>query len=133
MSCGVVRFSISMVSSSSIFPVCWLYYFFFCIDPATTEIYTLSLHDALLISSDVVDTANALLLRDACDILLKKIDVLRSEEHTSELQSRQYLVCRLLLEKKKYSGEERRAQSHGRPRAPVRPAALPRQTPSQHP
>src|SRR5437899_5622557 len=85
-----------------------------------------------LTSSDVVDTANALLLRDACDILLKKIDVLlpvlkrhahefkntpqvgrthgihaeptsfgltfglRSEEHTSELQSLRHLVCRLL-------------------------------------
>src|SRR5687767_14866763 len=53
-----------------------------------------------LTSSDVVDTANALLLRDASDILLAKVDQ-RSEEHTSELQSLAYLVCRLLLEKKK--------------------------------
>src|SRR3712207_7117663 len=94
--------------------------FFFFNDTATTEIYTLSLHDALPISQAVLPRregaagaaprhgaevharrgqaerprrrrahgASPLLLRD------------RSEEHTSELQSRQYLVCRLLLEKK---------------------------------
>src|SRR3712207_7734943 len=48
-------------------------------------------------SSDLLDTALAVQLTDATDVLLAK----RSEEHTSELQSRQYLVCRLLLEKKK--------------------------------
>src|SRR3712207_8376951 len=97
---------------------------FFFNDTATTEIYTLSLHDALPIS--------VRRLRTGLDLLHRPDDGLcgerqrphrlsgtlvdgrrpgaaarrhpggpRSEEHTSELQSRQYLVCRLLLEKKK--------------------------------
>src|SRR3712207_8934261 len=94
-------------------------YFFFN-DTATTEIYTLSLHDALPIFVSHLSTmsayndlqsqlfarfsteAKALGLREratqqrAAEIAEKQ----RSEEHTSELQSRQYLVCRLLLEKK---------------------------------
>src|SRR5436309_7870676 len=69
--------------------------FFFFNDTATTEIYTLSLHDALPIFSwirgDVRPSVHALL----------GIPPDRSEEHTSELQSRENLVCRLLLEKKK--------------------------------
>src|SRR3712207_7835795 len=101
---------------------------FFFNDTATTEIYTLSLHDALpifsmrcdfpfdttrslelaLFRTFAVPGVSALLDRtgelrsrpqkryDDTDILVS-----RSEEHTSELQSRQYLVCRLLLEKKK--------------------------------
>src|SRR3712207_8359072 len=97
--------------------------FFFFNDTATTEIYTLSLHDALpisdprrgrlrrrdLVGSDVgVDgPASA-----ACGVAAggspgdgphRSRLRARSEEHTSELQSRQYLVCRLLLEKKKKS------------------------------
>src|SRR5256886_12667303 len=88
-------------------------FFFFFNDTATTEIYTLSLHDALPISSgaravvisgylseqqfrDVVDTA----LGGGCQVLSVPRSV-RSEEHTSELQSQSNLVCRLLLEKKK--------------------------------
>src|SRR3712207_7879185 len=94
-------------------------------DTATTEIYTLSLHDALPISENhALDVALARKLGNA---LRRSIQILRgngfqrmgqhpeliryrdtdprvtkrSEEHTSELQSRQYLVCRLLLEKKK--------------------------------
>src|SRR3712207_8617454 len=89
---------------------------FFFNDTATTEIYTLSLHDALPIFDLVAvkDLAspevNAHLLKydstlGALDEEVKVVDdsisVGRSEEHTSELQSRQYLVCRLLLEKKK--------------------------------
>src|SRR3712207_8826241 len=83
--------------------------FFFFNDTATTEIYTLSLHDALpifLVTSlgefEAVGIAQELgrtLARTSRAILIA-IDA-RSEEHTSELQSRQYLVCRLLLEKKK--------------------------------
>src|SRR5215207_11394799 len=68
--------------------------FFFFNDTATTEIYTLSLHDALpicLLSPGGDCRRNRLYGRDRC----------RSEEHTSELQSRVDLVCRLLLEKKK--------------------------------
>src|SRR3712207_9062241 len=91
--------------------------FFFFNDTATTEIYTLSLHDALPISQCGVWLAHCVgcgwimliffppffppfplyFLPQICD----KTASLRSEEHTSELQSRQYLVCRLLLEKKK--------------------------------
>src|SRR5258707_3392274 len=74
--------------------------FFFFNDTATTEIYTLSLHDALPISPGL--SRNSLL--DApVPRHVRSAAVLtgRSEEHTSELQSRQYLVCRLLLEKKK--------------------------------
>src|SRR5947209_20479350 len=74
---------------------------FFFNDPATTEIYTLSLHDALPILPAPV------LPRRKPDGQLRRYEKVmrssraRSEEHTSELQSRQYLVCRLLLEKKK--------------------------------
>src|SRR5256885_13073838 len=80
-----------------------LFFFFFFNDTATTEIYTLSLHDALPIwqfprrilppaCSGHNDWRQALCSQSRCD---------RSEEHTSELQSPCNLVCRLLLEKKK--------------------------------
>src|SRR3712207_9370885 len=92
---------------------------FFFNDTATTEIYTLSLHDALPIS--VTAAIQSPLTRQSCwsqappevrrhrhdhSALSPQLSALlmhgvRSEEHTSELQSRQYLVCRLLLEKKK--------------------------------
>src|SRR5579872_7628896 len=71
-------------------------FFFFFNDTATTEIYTLSLHDALPIS--------LLRARDAPrghHATPRATNAKRSEEHTSELQSRPHLVCRLLLEKKK--------------------------------
>src|SRR6476620_12602516 len=70
--------------------------FFFFNDTATTEIYTLSLHDALPIYARLV-------VHDLLDPVRVAVGdgERRSEEHTSELQSRQYLVCRLLLEKKK--------------------------------
>src|SRR2546425_7385142 len=81
--------------------------FFFFNDTATTEIYTLSLHDALPISYLLWSWALAHLaaarvaiftnLQPLATALLGQ----RSEEHTSELQSLAYLVCRLLLEKKK--------------------------------
>src|SRR3712207_8009433 len=96
--------------------------FFFFNDTATTEIYTLSLHDALPIClslssmaftsaasrawvavptnpeapDPMLPVATASRAAAGCTVL-----PVRSEEHTSELQSRQYLVCRLLLEKKK--------------------------------
>src|SRR2546422_10551057 len=94
-----------------------IFVFFFFNDTATTEIYTLSLHDALPIcrgisdgavqrGRDRPDRADAWPTRlrqlffcagtEACDR-----PIYRSEEHTSELQSRLHLVCRLLLEKKK--------------------------------
>src|SRR5687768_18471126 len=75
--------------------------FFFFNDTATTEIYTLSLHDALPIFRRVLDHRR----RDRLHLVsLQESDRFqgeRSEEHTSELQSRLHLVCRLLLEKKK--------------------------------
>src|SRR3712207_8591628 len=103
--------------------------YFFVNDTATTEIYTLSLHDALPISHEVgkrfsksiedalvevgilpahgeLNVLAELLAhvaddaREAAEELVNRHHA-RSEEHTSELQSRQYLVCRLLLEKKK--------------------------------
>src|SRR5258707_7491592 len=77
---------------------------FFFNDTATTEIYTLSLHDALPIYPGA-----AAPLRRLCARLGPPRRGDRSEEHTSELQSRQYLVCRLLLEKKKNSGKRFRA------------------------
>src|SRR3712207_9595912 len=88
---------------------------FFFNDTATTEIYTLSLHDALPISGELGDVHHPHLVVLERAVHAREIPVLhppvrqetpalvrqRSEEHTSELQSRQYLVCRLLLEKKK--------------------------------
>src|SRR3712207_7757017 len=94
--------------------------FFFFNDTATTEIYTLSLHDALPISKLSFKNTSAPLNPSTWDFgilySLRAPPVIittesastastlrflnRSEEHTSELQSRQYLVCRLLLEKK---------------------------------
>src|SRR2546430_9784266 len=77
-------------------------YFFFFNDTATTEIYTLSLHDALPISSRLALTKVAAPLKPAVSFLEFTIcRSQRSEEHTSELQSQSNLVCRLLLEKKK--------------------------------
>src|SRR5256885_12919477 len=82
-------------------------FFFFFNDTATTEIYTLSLHDALPICLDLFQMAAQQLRRDlgahAEHQLLALAGGLhgRSEEHTSELQSPCNLVCRLLLEKKK--------------------------------
>src|SRR5205823_13312021 len=89
--------------------------FFFSTDPATTDIYTLSLHDALPIwpggwafqynnahYPDLDDTAVVVMAMDRARALRgATFDQARSEEHTSELQSLAYLVCRLLLEKKK--------------------------------
>src|SRR2546429_2960613 len=90
--------------------------FFFFNDTATTEIYTLSLHDALPIfpydastprpapiaacSSDSVSSCRMMRPRPA-PMAARTANSGRSEEHTSELQSRLHLVCRLLLEKKK--------------------------------
>src|SRR5687767_15558284 len=74
---------------------------FFLNDTATTEIYTLSLHDALPICPRPRVTPPAPpSMRAPCPPLADH-EVRRSEEHTSELQSLAYLVCRLLLEKKK--------------------------------
>src|SRR5256885_16340531 len=95
-----------------------IFFFFFFNDTATTEIYTLSLHDALPIySHEPTPEDNELVT--LCSSLITELNErysakksgtffhlhrvsLRSEEHTSELQSPCNLVCRLLLEKKKH-------------------------------
>src|SRR2546422_8834075 len=85
-------------------------FFFFFNDTATTEIYTLSLHDALPISSTAragssSPCSRAYTIRFRSTVSRSQRPGAsvrkRSEEHTSELQSRLHLVCRLLLEKKK--------------------------------
>src|SRR5258707_9777403 len=92
-------------------------FFFFFNDTATTEIYTLSLHDALPISRPPRQIYGNVRRPDpgvsALDagrwvqaVGQECLYKFRSEEHTSELQSRQYLVCRLLLEKKKKNNRE---------------------------
>src|SRR5947209_9613940 len=97
--------------------ICVLFFslFFFFNDPSTTEIYTLSLHDALPISVGAHPpddpTGNQHPGPGPHGPPVEHGDVAmfdgRSEEHTSELQSRQYLVCRLLLEKKKKTTQQR--------------------------
>src|SRR5689334_25447026 len=101
------------------------YFFFFFNDTATTEIYTLSLHDALPISDELLETLKQMAGAAGADanvfvggfrergqlppkeailrinINTNPFSAERSEEHTSELQSQFHLVCRLLLEKKK--------------------------------
>src|SRR5215471_21626300 len=76
----------------------YFFFFFFFNDTATTEIYTLSLHDALPI---------ARWLNPHRTWVRWKYVRRRSEEHTSELQSRRDLVCRLLLEKKKKNNNKK--------------------------
>src|SRR2546422_4975227 len=73
--------------------------FFFFNDTATTEIYTLSLHDALPIYGDPAREDQR--AHEEEGEHARVVAEVRSEEHTSELQSRLHLVCRLLLEKKK--------------------------------
>src|SRR6266481_9958057 len=75
--------------------------FFFFNDTATTEIYTLSLHDALPIAAGVGKRRARARPRRGSGGWPRCHARLRSEEHTSELQSQFHLVCRLLLEKKK--------------------------------
>src|SRR5438309_11863336 len=91
-----VRLTFFILSSFASFFL-FLFFFFFN-DTATTEIYTLSLHDALPIyAAHRPAPAPHHLVRDRHLVEDRR----RSEEHTSELQSQFHLVCRLLLEKKK--------------------------------
>src|SRR2546425_8745381 len=86
-----------------------LFFFFFFNDTATTEIYTLSLHDALPICPERCWSARIPGWPACTPARCSRWPITcvaargsrRSEEHTSELQSLAYLVCRLLLEKKK--------------------------------
>src|SRR6202051_5425387 len=81
---------------------CWFLCFFFN-DTATTEIYTLSLHDALPICFNGHRRGWFLFPGRFFGGAAKEA---RSEEHTSELQSHEHIVCRLLLEKKKHNMQE---------------------------
>src|SRR2546426_8434864 len=105
-------------------------FFFFFNDTATTEIYTLSLHDALPISRAELAILRLECLQEMedfglrqfgeCEVVARRvtrdasatgrrtISINRSEEHTSELQSPCNLVCRLLLEKKKNRQQQSR-------------------------
>src|SRR2546430_10128451 len=92
------------------------FFFFFFNDTATTEIYTLSLHDALPISPGTPSCGPPDAAAPDCPLLRRSfvsitrqlwLDGVRSEEHTSELQSQSNLVCRLLLEKKKDNDNDR--------------------------
>src|SRR2546430_6525378 len=91
--CGLAAYT--RVHNPKFFPLRFLFFFFN--DTATTEIYTLSLHDALPISSRIRPTCSPSTPRSK----RRAPAYTRSEEHTSELQSQSNLVCRLLLEKKK--------------------------------
>src|SRR2546422_1614397 len=85
--------------------------FFFFNDTATTEIYTLSLHDALPISPwQFLRRSHRRKIADKPPrgVCPRGVPNIRSEEHTSELQSRLHLVCRLLLEKKKKNNKIQR-------------------------
>ena len=120
-SCGIFLFFFFFVF------VFFFFFFFFFNDTATTEIYTLSLHDALPIwctlpmTSDFFRFSSARGVGAKCSWAiweisrrfassgkgLYKLSVRRSEEHTSELQSLTNLVCRLLLEKKKIKNKKK--------------------------
>src|SRR2546422_3987974 len=110
-------------------PLAVIFCFFFFNDTATTEIYTLSLHDALPIwapsGGGQAGTQWERWQKARLDDLLESMTPMefilrftfRSEEHTSELQSRLHLVCRLLLEKKKKTKRTRHRQQNTPPRA----------------
>ena len=109
-----------MVWDIVIFFFFWVVFFFFFFvfffnDTATTEIYTLSLHDALPIYGTefvIKFSTQGHIIHDIKSSPFARIHPLgtyiRSEEHTSELQSRQYIVCRLLLEKKKHNKKKKK-------------------------
>src|SRR3989442_15221274 len=98
----LVAASLLSAFSTAVFSIVMARFFFFN-DTATTEIYTLSLHDALPICSRPTRNHDDFRHGDP----LGEAVLIRSEEHTSELQSRPHLVCRLLLEKKKKFEEPR--------------------------
>src|SRR5688572_31863378 len=93
-----------------------LLFIFFFNDTATTEIYTLSLHDALPIFCRSGTSWAMTVTRPSDIVILSSPADARSEEHTSELQSQSNLVCRLLLEKKK-----RNKTNHSQPPSTAQP------------
>src|SRR5947208_17074398 len=108
--CYFTVFFSAVVFASSHFLI--LFFFFFN-HTATTEIYTLSLHDALPISSAVSAHPHS----ERRPGVIGTRPRHRSEEHTSELQSPDHLVCRLLLEKKK-KRQEKKDMENGTTKSP---------------
>src|SRR5437867_10539164 len=110
-----------MYSGPFLCPMCRVFFFF--TGPTTTKIYTLSLHDALPISllTLVGDAEMVTAVQPPVAMLKERI---RSEEHTSELQSPYDLVCRLLLEKKKHYPKHHRHPDH-RDKSPSVQASVP--------
>src|SRR5690349_23923318 len=102
-------------SISNSLPLYLFFFFFFFNDTATTEIYTLSLHDALPISTTATRARSTRRSRLSSMPRPPLRRATRSEEHTSELQSRRDLVCRLLLEKKKKLHTQQRARMNSLP------------------
>src|SRR5438876_6248692 len=102
---------------------------FFFNDTATTEIYTLSLHDALpILPLRREEVRTATLIEAVMAELPSPAEGERSEEHTSELQSPVHLVCRLLLEKKKSCGSTAACSTSRRSRPAAARCRLPRST-----
>src|SRR5256885_6157837 len=120
-------------SSLSLHPPTRFFSFFFFNDPPTTEIYTLSLHDALPISHRRLGRPDTGELRAALHPAQANHDAqyvdrgrARSEEHTSELQSPCNLVCRRLLEKK--NSERAHVPTLVSPANPTPPSSSPTRT-----
>src|SRR5437899_11119555 len=90
----------------------FLFVIFFFNDTPTTEIYTLSLHDALPICYSTAEgpVVEGERMQVGLITIQRGTRMRRSEEHTSELQSLRHLVCRLLLEKKKKTPKHKREQ-----------------------
>src|SRR5689334_23908313 len=107
-----------LIAFNVLYSCCFVFSFFFFSVTAPTEIYTLSLHDALPIYREEQDTDRG---REAEPDPRRDVHTVyrdrgggRSEEHTSELQSQFHLVCRLLLEKKKDNNRILEAKLHHR-------------------
>src|SRR5207253_9041666 len=98
----------------------WSLFLFSFTDPLTTAIYTLSLHDALPIFARTPRSRAKIDPTLSHDGQRQRVEVVQPEQprqqqigkHTSELQSRGHLVCRLLLEKKKHTRPKKNEQAH---------------------
>src|SRR5690348_16271336 len=117
MDVSAVVFSLAVALSMRLFV-----FFFFFNATAPTEIYTLSLHDALPICMKVKvpvhtfgEPAGVKVQGGVFEVVTREVEVERSEEHTSELQSPVHLVCRLLLEKKKHHAPSHLPHTHEPP------------------
>src|SRR5437868_7343880 len=105
-----------------------VFFFFFFNAPAPSEIYTLSLHDALPIFLLNIpgEASTVMTTLDGYPMARQGLAGVRSEEHTSELQSRFDLVCRLLLEKKKKTQHQDTLRRHRRTLTQASTRCMPR-------